>query len=60
MEVGRWQISEMGIWKNNKLLELEDGRTLAELSSIEKNQLSARRLAAVDLKQKLRVLDAEF
>ena len=35
------------------VFELENGRTLAELSSEEKNKISARYLAAVDLKNKL-------
>lgn len=36
------------------VFELPDGRTLAELSPEEKNSISARRIAAVDLAQKLR------
>lgn len=39
------------------IFELPDGRTLAELSKEEKNQLSARRLAALDLASKLPKLD---
>lgn len=35
------------------IFELDNGKTLAELSSDEKNEVSARRLAAEDLKQKL-------
>ena len=35
------------------IFELPDGRTLAELSSEEKNAMSARRLAAIDLALKL-------
>ncbi|MDE5888598.1 MAG: RdgB/HAM1 family non-canonical purine NTP pyrophosphatase [Bacilli bacterium] len=35
------------------VFELEDGRTLAELTSEEKNKISARYLAAIDLKNKL-------
>ena len=35
------------------IFELEDGRTLAEITSDEKNKLSARYLAAIDLKNKL-------
>lgn len=38
------------------IFELEDGRTLAELLPEEKNKLSARYLAAIDLKEKLRTL----
>ena len=37
----------------DSIFELEDGRTLAELSSEEKNKCSARYLASLDLKQKL-------
>lgn len=35
------------------IFELADGRTLAELTPVEKDQLSARRLAATDLAKKL-------
>lgn len=35
------------------IFELENGKTLAELSSEEKNKVSARYLAAIDLKKKL-------
>ena len=35
------------------IFELSDGRTLAELSSEEKNKISARYLALMDLKNKL-------
>lgn len=35
------------------IFELENGKTLAELSSEEKNEVSARYLAAIDLKEKL-------
>ncbi|MBR0423998.1 hypothetical protein IJI79_00625 [Candidatus Saccharibacteria bacterium] len=38
----------------DSVFELPDGRTLAELSPEGKNQISARRMAAVDLAQKLR------
>ncbi|MCI9234243.1 MAG: RdgB/HAM1 family non-canonical purine NTP pyrophosphatase [Bacilli bacterium] len=38
------------------IFELENGKTLAELSSEEKNEVSARYLATLDLKQKLKVL----
>lgn len=38
----------------DSIFELEDGRTLAELTPVEKDNLSARRLAAIDLRQKLR------
>ncbi len=38
------------------VFELDNGKTLAELSSEEKNEVSARRLAAEDLKLKLRLL----
>lgn len=38
----------------DNIFELESGRTLAELSSDEKNMVSARRLAAEDLKNKLK------
>lgn len=37
----------------DEIFELSDGRTLAELSSEEKNWISARYLALVDLKEKL-------
>lgn len=37
----------------DEIVELEDGRTLAELSSVEKNNMSARYLAAVKLKSML-------
>ena len=37
----------------DEIVELEDGRTLAELSSEEKNKLSARYLAAIQLKSKI-------
>lgn len=38
------------------IFELENGKTLAELSEEEKNMVSARYLATVDLKEKLKVL----
>ena len=38
------------------IFELSTGKTLAELSSEEKNRLSARYLAAIDLKEKLEKL----
>ena len=37
----------------DEIFELENGKTLAELSNEEKNQISARKLAIVDLKSKL-------
>ena len=37
----------------DEIVELEDGRTLAELTSEEKNKVSARYLAAVELKSML-------
>ena len=37
----------------DQIFELEDGRTLGELSSKEKNKISARYLALVDLKKKI-------
>ena len=37
----------------DEIVELEDGRTLAELTSEEKNKISARYLAAIQLKQLL-------
>lgn len=37
----------------DEIVELEDGKTLAELSSDEKNKISARYLAAVQLKELL-------
>ena len=37
----------------DEVFELEDGRTLAELSSEEKNEISARYLALMDLKRKI-------
>ena len=36
------------------IFELDNGKTLAELSSEEKNKVSARYLALVDLKEKLK------
>lgn len=36
----------------DEIFELEDGRTLAELSSVEKNAISARSLALKDFKRK--------
>jgi len=36
------------------IFELENGKTLAELTSEEKNKLSARYLSAIDLKEKLK------
>lgn len=38
------------------IFELESGKTLAELSPKEKNEVSARYLATLDLKEKLKVL----
>lgn len=38
------------------IFELESGKTLAQLSPEEKNKVSARYLAALDLKEKLKVL----
>lgn len=38
------------------IFELESGKTLAELSPEEKNEVSARYLATLDLKEKLKVL----
>lgn len=38
------------------IFELDNGKTLAELSSKEKNEISARKLAAEDLKSKLLLL----
>lgn len=38
----------------DEIFELENGKTLAELSSEEKNEISARALAAQELKMKLR------
>lgn len=38
------------------IFEIENGKTLAELSDDEKNKLSARYLAAIDLKEKIKVL----
>lgn len=37
----------------DNVFELENGKTLAELTSEEKNEVSARALAAIDLKRKL-------
>ncbi len=42
------------------VFELEDGRTLAELTSEEKNNVSARYLAAVDLRNKLEKKENEL
>ena len=38
------------------IFEIENGKTLAELSNDEKNKISARYLAAIDLKEKIKVL----
>ena len=38
----------------DEIFELEDGRTLAEISAEEKNQISARKKALVNLKEKLK------
>lgn len=38
------------------IFELDSGKTLAELTSDEKNEVSARRLASEDLKQKLALI----
>ena len=40
----------------DNIFELENGKTLAELSPEEKNKVSARYLATLDLKEKLKVL----
>ena len=40
----------------DEIFELENGKTLAELSSVEKNLLSARYLAVNDLNEKLKCL----
>lgn len=40
----------------DEIFELESGKTLAELSPEEKNMVSARSLAAIDLKKKLKML----
>lgn len=40
----------------DSIFELENGKTLAELSTEEKNVMSARYLAALDLKEKLKIL----
>ena len=37
----------------DSIFELDNGKTLAELTSDEKNKLSARYLAAIDLKNKI-------
>jgi len=39
----------------DEVFELEDGRTLAELSKEEKNKISARYLAIMDLKEKMNI-----
>lgn len=39
------------------IFELENGKTLAELSNEEKNKVSARYLAAIDLKEKIKILN---
>ena len=39
----------------DEIFELEDGRTLAELSEKEKNEISARRVALEKLKNKMRI-----
>ena len=40
----------------DEIFQINDGRTLAELSSEEKNKISARKLALIDLKNKLKDL----
>ena len=40
----------------DNIFELENGKTLAELSPEEKNKVSARYLATLDLKEKLKVI----
>lgn len=40
----------------DSIFELENGKTLAELNSDEKNKISARYLAAIDLKEKIKTL----
>lgn len=40
----------------DEIFELEDGRTLAEISAEEKNQISARKKALENLKEKLKKL----
>lgn len=40
----------------DEIFELENGKTLAELTEEEKNKISARSLAAHDLKQKVKIL----
>ena len=40
----------------DEIFELENGKTLAELTPEEKNSISARKLAIEELKQKLKVL----
>lgn len=42
------------------IFELENGLTLAQLIEEEKNKISARYLAAVDLKEKLKSLDKKY
>lgn len=39
----------------DSIFELETGKTLAELTSDEKNKISARYLAAIDLKKKMKI-----
>ena len=39
----------------DEIFELEDGRTLAELSEKEKNEISARKVALEKLKNKMRI-----
>lgn len=41
----------------DEIFELEDGRTLAEMSQEEKNELSARYLATLDLREKLKKIN---
>lgn len=40
----------------DNIFELENGKTLAELNSDEKNKISARYLASIDLKEKIKIL----
>ena len=56
--IGKIALEERGYngFGFDNIFELENGKTLAELSTKEKNQMSARYLAALDLKEKLKVL----
>ena len=49
--------NEAGVWNDrfgfDEIFELESGKTLAEISQEEKNQISARKIALEGLRKKL-------